>query len=454
MVNAPGPSGREAIRLLPRLRENPLTYISWLTRTYGDLVRVPLPRGNQLLLTSRPDLVAQVLVSNQDNYVKARTYKPLTELLGRGLLTNEGDSWTRQRRLMQPMFARRRIDAFAPAIVDAAGQAMDRWAGLDTGSVGSVVDVAEEMSALTLDVVGRALFSSDLSGEAQQMGPALETVLTAFIKVVRNPLFMLVPNYHRWPTPNRLRARGAETHLRTVVDTLITQRRAEARAGDERDLLDMLLAARDDTGKPLAEQQIRDELMTFMLAGHETTANALAWTLLLLSRHPQARDRLESEVDTVLSGRSATAADASKLEWTSAVISEGMRLYPPAWMIEREAKALDELAGVEVPARSVVATPPYLVHRNPDHWPNPEGFDPERFLPDAVASRHRFAYLPFGGGRRQCIGGGFAMLESVLLLATIVQRFQLDLVPGHQPEALTAVTLRPANGIPMALRPR
>lgn len=443
-------SGREALRLLPTLRADPLAAISSLTRAHGDLVRVPLPRGHQLVLTSRPELVGHVLVGNQDNYRKARTYRPLTELLGNGLLTNEGESWARQRRLVQPMFARRRIDAFAPAMVDAASSAMDRWAELGGGAV---VDVADEMSALTLDVVGRALFSADLSGEAGEMGPALETVLTAFVKVVRHPLFLLVPDYHRWPTPARLRARGAERHLRGVVDGLITRRRAAPAGREEKDLLDALLAARDDDGNPLDEQQVRDELMTFLLAGHETTANALAWTLLLLSRHPDARQRLVAEVDDVLSGRAATAADLGKLEWTSAVLSESMRLYPPAWMIEREARHADELDGIRVPAGSVVATPPYLVHRNPDHWPNPEGFDPRRFLSGAP-ERHRLAYLPFGGGRRQCVGGGFAMLEAVLLLATITQRFELDLVPGHQPQALTAVTLRPANGIPMTPRPR
>ncbi|GAA5105468.1 cytochrome P450 [Haloechinothrix salitolerans] len=449
-------TGREALHLLPSLRADPLAAISELTRTHGDLVCVPLPRGNQLTLTSRPELVSHVLVGNQDNYRKARTYRPLTEVLGNGLLTNEGESWARQRRLVQPMFARRRIDAFAPAMVDAASTAMDRWATLGEDSV---VDVADEMSALTLDVVGRALFSTDLSGEASEMAPALETVLESFVKVVRHPLFMLVPDYHRWPTPARLRARGAERHLRGVVDGLITARRAvpsdpsDTSGREDTDLLDALLSARDDDGEPLDEQQIRDELMTFLLAGHETTANALAWTLLLLSRHPDARDRLVAEVDDVLSGRAASAADVTKLEWTSAVLSESMRLYPPAWMIEREARDSDELDGIRIPAGSIVATPPYLVHRNPEHWPNPEGFDPHRFLPGA-ADRHRLAYLPFGGGRRQCIGGGFAMLEAVLLLATITQRFELDLVPGHQPQALTAVTLRPANGIPMMLRPR
>jgi Cytochrome P450 len=311
------------------------------------------------------------------------------------------------------------------------------------------------MSALTLDVVGRALFSADLTGEAGAMGPALATVLEAFIKVVRNPLFVLVPNYHRWPTPNRLRSRGAEAHLRAVVDGLIARRRARPEHPGAEDLLDMLLAARDEsTGAPMAEQQIRDELMTFMLAGHETTANALAWTLMLLSQHPDARACLEAEVDEVLSGRPATAEDSGKLQWTTAVLSEAMRLYPPAWIIEREAAGADELDGVPVPAGSVVATPPYLVHRNPEHWPNPEGFEPERFLGDAARERHRFAYLPFGGGRRQCVGGGFAMLEAVLLLSTISQRFRLDLVPGFRPEPTPTVTLRPAGAIPMRPHPR
>lgn len=452
MAGASGPSGRAMLKQLSQVRTDPLHYLSMLTNRYGDLVRVPLPLGGQLFIVSRPELAAQVLVSHQANYRKARTYKPLTELLGNGLLTNEGDSWTRQRKLVQPMFARRHIDAFAPTMVAAAHTTASRWDRLPGDTV---VDVAEEMSALTLDVVGRALFSADLTGEAGAMAPALATVLEAFIKVLRHPLFLIVPNYHRWPTPNRLRARGAEAHLRRVVDTLISNRRAQGHDGAERDLLDMLLAARDeDSGQPMDEQQIRDELMTFMLAGHETTANALTWTFMLLSQHPEARARLETEIDEVLSGRAPTEQDVPKLEWTNAVLSESMRLYPPAWILEREAAGPDELDGVPVREGNVVATPPYLLHRNPEHWDNPEGFDPERFLPDAARGRHRFAYLPFGGGRRQCVGGGFAMLEAVLLLATLVQRFRLDLVPGFRPAMSPTVTLRPAGEVPMRVRVR
>lgn len=452
MGQAPGPTGREMIRLLPQLNEDPLRYLSGLSNRYGDLLRVPLPRGGQIFIASRPELVAHVLVANQANYRKARTYKPLTELLGNGLLTNEGDSWTRQRRIVQPMFARRHLDGFAPAMVAAAQRTVEQSERL---AVGAVVDAAAEMSALTLDVVGRTLFSADLTGEANTVSSALATALGAFEKIVRNPMFLLVQNYHRWPTPNRLRARGAEKQLHRIVGELVGRRREENADPGERDLLDMLLVARDeDTGEPMDQAQIRDELMTFMLAGHETTSNALAWTLMLLSQHPGARARLEEEVDGVLSGRAVTADDVNKLEWTSAVISESMRLYPPAWIIEREAAGDDELDGVPVRAGSVVATPPYLVHRHPAHWTNPEGFDPERFLPEQAHGRHRFAYLPFGGGRRQCVGGGFATMEAVLLLATLVQRFRLDLVPGFRPAPDPTVTLRPAAGIPMRVHPR
>ncbi|MGH3432929.1 MAG: cytochrome P450, partial [Thermocrispum sp.] len=450
MAKAPGPTGREALRRFRELDQDPLAYLSSLANQYGDLLRLPLPRG-QAFVVSRPELAGHVLVGNQANYTKARTYLPLTELLGNGLLTNEGEHWVKQRRLVQPMFSRRRIDAFAPAMTGAASRTLDGWAARPAGST---VDVAAAMNALTLDVVGRALFSSDLTGHAAAVAPALAVALEMFEKVVSNPLFMLVPNFHRWPTPSRLRSRGSEKVLRDVVDGMITARRTQGGQHGQEDLLDMLLAARDaDSGEPMPEQQIRDELMTFMLAGHETTSTALSWTLMLLSQHPRARERLEAEVDQLLSGRLPTAEDAGKLEWTTAVLEESMRLYPPAWMFEREAQADDELDGVPVPAGSIVATPPYLIHRNRQHWPNPEGFEPERFLPGAGAGRHRLAYLPFGAGRRICVGSGFAMLEATLLLAAIVQRFRLDLAPGYRPALNPTVTLRPDGPMPMSLYP-
>jgi cytochrome P450 len=422
-----------------------------LRARYGDRVVIPFFGRHEVFLLSAPDDVAHVLVSKQNCYVKSPSYKPLMELLGNGLLTSEGELWARQRRVVQPMFARRHLVEFCPLMVDAAAAMLDRWGERPAGDV---VDVAAEMSALTLDVVGRALFGADLTGEAAEMAPALRAVLDAYTKLVNNPLFWLVPSYQKWRTPNRRRAEWAENYLRGVVERLVTRRRLGAGpAHGSRDLLDMLLAERS-SGAGMSEQQVRDELMTFMLAGHETTATALAWTFLLLSMHPAVRERLAGEVDAVLAGRLPTVADADKLEWTAAVISESMRLYPPAWIIERAAIADDELDGLTIPRGSIVITPPYLVHRSPEHWPNPEGFDPARFLPGAAAGRHRYAYLPFGGGRRQCVGGGFAMLEATLLLAAITQRYRLDLIPGPRPAPQPTVTLRPRDGIPMTLHRR
>lgn len=443
------PRTRDRLAMLPLMYRDPLTLLTMLRRRYGTRVTLPY-FSYRVFLLSDPDDVAHVLVSGQDNYVKSPTYRPLSELLGNGLLTNEGADWARQRRLMQPMFARRHLVEFGPAMVDAATSMLDRWAARPDGEV---VDVAAEMRTLTLDVVGRALFSSDLTGEAGALGPALDVVLDAYLRLVRSPLFWLVPSYQRWRTPNRRRASSAETHLRGVVTRLIEQRRTNPHR-EPHDLLDMLLTARESGEAAMSEQQVRDELMTFLLAGHETTANAMTWTLLLLSTHPEAREVLIGEVDELLAGRPVTAEDTDKLEWTTAVICEAMRLYPPVWMFEREAVVEDSFDGLTIPRGAIAIIPPYLVHRNPEHWPNPEGFDPERFLPAGARGRHRYAYLPFGGGRRQCIGGGFAMQEATLLLATIAQRFRLDLVVGARPATQPTITLRPAGPVPMTLRGR
>lgn len=447
MSQVPGPSGRAALALLPQLRRDPLALLTGLARRHGERVRLPMPSTAGVYLLSKPDDVAHVLVSNQQNYVKAPvTYRPLMGLLGNGLLTNEGEDWLRQRKLVQPMFARRHLVEFGSAMVDAASDLLDRWSALPDGAE---VDVAREMSALTLDVVGRALFGADLTGEAAAMAPALDVALETYVRLLNNPLYWALPGFERVRTPSRRRAEHAEARLRGVVERIIATRQAQADP-DTSDLLGMLLAA----GDALSGKQLRDELMTFLLAGHETTSTALAWTFLLLSTHPEARVVLESEVEEVLGDRAATAADADKLTWTGAVVSEAMRLYPPAWIFEREAVADDDLPDMRIPRGALVAISPYLVHRNSAHWPNPEGFDPERFLPSSLPGRHRYAYLPFGGGRRQCVGSGFAMLEATLLLAEITRRYRLDLVPGARPVPQPTVTLRPGNGIPMTLHRR
>jgi cytochrome P450 len=419
---------------------------------YGDAVRLGFGLGSRrivMTLLRTPDALQHVLLTNQANYVKAPTYETLEALLGKGLLTNEGESWERQRRLIQPSFARRHVVGFADAMAEATAEHLAVWES-ETGP--RQVDAAAEISALTLDIVGRTLFGSRLARDAHTVGPALTVVLREAVRRIRHPLPRFVPGGERLLVRARAKFDRAAGVLDGVVRDLIARRDS---TGDGREtLLGLLLDTRDDDGRPMSQTQVRDELMTFLLAGHETTANALAWTLLLLSHHPHVREQLEDEVDAQLSGRMPNADDADKLVWCRAIIDEAMRIYPPAWTVERMALADDEIDGYLIPAGTTVMTPPYLVHHDARWWPNPEGFDPRRFLPGADNHRHKFAYLPFGGGRRQCIGSGFATLEATIVLAMLTQRFRLDLVPGPAIVPEPTVTLRPRNGIRMQLSRR
>ncbi len=443
-----GPHGSAVWRAWAAMFRDPLRALVRLRNEYGDAVRVPYGRQRTFFLLTRPEDVERVLVSGQSNYAKAFTYRPLRAFLGDGLLTSEGDTWRRHRRLVGPVFAARRLTAFAPDMVAAAQRRVDSWSVPGT----EVVDVAEQMRELTLDIVGRALFGTDLASSAGRVGDALgrlqqHLVLATFLPTIgsdrgtRAALRMLPGS------------RRNSALLDGIVRDVIAQRRA-AVDEEETDLLGILLAARDEAGAGFTDDEIRDEVLTLMLAGHETTATALAWTCTLLSRYPAARERLHEELATVLGGRAPSAEDVDRLPWTRAVIDESMRLFPPAWAIEREALADDLVGGVAVPAGATVSVPPYLVHRHPDFWPNPEGFDPERFLPGADQGRPRYAYLPFGGGQRICVGASFAMLEAVLALATIAQRFRLDLLPGARVELRAEITLRPDGPVPMRLTRR
>jgi cytochrome P450 len=459
----PGPNAAGAAAFIASVLRNPLDGYLRLAGRYGDTIRVPYRPGNSLYLLSRPEHAEHVLAANQDNYVKAFTYRPLRALIGDGLLTSEGEQWRRHRRVVQPVFSRRHVTAFGPAMTAAARQLTARWDSLPDGTT---INVAGQMSALALDIVGQALFGSDLSGDAEQMGRAMN----AGQRVATLATFVPVP----WgPASTRALKSVARRVGRTPegiegpVARIISGRRAAAPADAGRDLLDVLLTARAVDGSPLTDTEIGDEVATFMLAGHETSANTLSWSLALLSAYPSARLHLEAEVDAVLGDRDPDAGDADKLPWTRAVVAEAMRLYPPAWTIERNALADDEVAGVRVPARSLVAIPPYLVHRHPDFWPDPAGFDPRRFLRDeqgsdtddgnghpAPQARHRYAYIPFGGGRRACVGASFAELETVLVLATIARRYRLELTMRGIPEPTANITLRPARGLPMRLMRR
>jgi cytochrome P450 len=394
-----------------------------------------------------------VLAANQDNYVKAFTYRPLRVLIGDGLLTSEGAVWRRHRRLIQPLFTHRDVRAFGPPMMDATGQMLTGWASLPPGAE---IDVAARMSALTLDIVGRALFSADLSGEAAQFNRAMGAnqkvaMLATFVPLTYGP------RSARMLKAIARRVGHSGESIEGPVGRLIADRRRETSpVPGRRDLLDVLMGARFEDGASLTDTEIGDELATFMLAGHETSAVTLSWALALLSAFPAARERLEAEVDEVLGGREPEAADIERLPWTTALITETLRLYPPAWTIERDALADDNVAGVPVPAGSTIAVPPYLVHRHREFWSDPAGFDPARFLPPAgrpVADRPRYSYIPFGGGRRACVGQSFAELETVLVLASITQRFRLELTAAGLPKPAAAVTLRPGR-LRMRLVPR
>jgi cytochrome P450 len=448
----PGPRGTGAVRTLARFASGrPLETCTGLFARYGDTVYLPVRPWEGLYIFSRPEQAEHVLAANQGNYVKPFTYRPLRMMLGDGLLTAEGAAWRRHRRIIQPVFSSRNVASFAADMDAGARRAVQRWDG------SQVVDVAGEMSALTLDVVGQVLFGADLVAGAPSLGRALAAgqwlaLLGAFLPITWGPTSTRVVQV----AAQRFGAGGVQQQVERLMSRSRVQSGAHARAGgggrdseSPRDLLGLLMAARDADGNALSEQEIRDEIATFLVAGHETTAMALTWSLALLSAYPQVRQQLEDEVDAVGDG----PADPGKLPWTTAVISEAMRLYPPAWTLERTAVADDDVCGTPVPAGAMVAVLPYLIHRNPAVWPNPAGFDPGRFLPDAP-QRHRYAWIPFGGGKRGCIGAGFAQHEAVLVLARLCRHYRLDLADPALPRPRSFVTLRPAGPVRMRLTRR
>ena len=439
-LTTPGPTGRETALIMATLFRDPLDVHVRLAARYGDAVRMPIGPSRSSFLFSRPEHAEHVFAVNQDNYVKATTYRPLRALIGNGLLTSEGEDWRRHRRLIQPVFSRRDVMRFGPAMSDATQRVLKRWDELPSGAV---LNVRRQTSALTLDIVGGALFGADLTGDAEEMAKAMDAgqriaVLAAFLPLPWGP------RSSRAIKVLARRAGGTKEGVEGMVGRLIADRRAHGGRGGDGDLLDVLLTA------DLTDAEIGAEVATFMLAGHETTANTLSWSLALLSAFPSARERLEQEVDSVLGGRVPEAGDASKLPWTAAVVNEAMRLYPPAWTIERSALADDTVAGVPVPAGSQVTISTYLVHRHREFWPDPAGFDPGRFLPGS-SDRPRYAYVPFGGGRRACVGQSFAEMEAVLVLASIAQRYRLELTMRGIPAPIANVTLRPGQDLPMRL---
>lgn len=435
---------RDALRFWTTLVRDPLAAFDSVRAEYGDAARLRIWPNRDLFVLSRPEHVEHVLVAHQDRYVKAITYRPLKAFLGDGLLTSEGEQWQTHRRLVQPVFSSRHIQRFAPDMVTAARERVESWRDGDT------IDIAAQMRTLTMAAVGRILFGTDLESRAEPIGAAVTRLQNAVLAA------SLLPS--RSARMTRALAGAVIPGLRPAMNTLdalvadIIDNRIDHPNDEPRDLLDLLIAASHD-GRSLTRSEMGDEVMTLVLAGHETTANTLTWTLVLLSRHPEIRTRLHGELADVLAGREPTVDDVDKLTYTTAVINEALRLYPPAWTIERDSVCADDVAGVSVPARSTVAVPPYLIHRHPEFWPNPEGFDPGRFLPGA-ADRTKYAYLPFGGGRRICVGAGFAQLEATLALAVMLREHRLDLMPGADLRPRAGVTMHPAGAVPMTVRRR
>jgi cytochrome P450 len=368
-------------------------------------------------------------------------------VLGESLLTVDGSPWLRRRRLMQPAFHRDRIRGFTAVMLEAAERTSARWEA--AARSGEPVDMAAEMSRLALDVVTPCLFGADVDVDAAVVNAAVGAVSAAFVRGLRSPLTLLALWLERPIGPTR----RPTAVLDRIVRGIIAARRGRP---DERDdLLGMLMAARDaETGAPLTDRELRNEVLTLFTAGHETTANALAWTWSLLAQHPEVEARLHAHLDAVLGGRAPVAEDLPALDYVRMVLDESMRLFPPAWGTSRNPVEDDVIGGFRIPAGSLVLLSPYLTHRHPEHWPNPEAFDPERFRAERSRGRHRFAYFPFGGGPHQCIGESFALTEATLVLAALAQRWSARLVPGHVPTPEPLVTLRPRGGLPMTLARR
>lgn len=449
---APGPAGTVLAGSLRAMRRDELGMLVDAANRYGDVVRLELgPRLAHLpaFLIRRPEHVHHVLLEARDSYPKSFDYRFLARSLGQGLVTSEGRLWARQRRLIQPAFRHSHVVGFTDAMIEASLETARRWEELSAR--GTPVDVASEMMRLALDVVGRTLFSSDLAGAVDEISPAVGLLVRDVVERMASVAGLVTLSVPVLPTPANRRVGRALGTLDAVVARLIAGRRALPEERRPADLLSALLAARDETtGEAMDDLQVRDEVMTFLLAGHETTANALAWTWYLLSTHPLAARRLRDELRSTLAGRELAADDIEKLTYTSAVVHESMRLYPPVAAIGREAAEDDEIGGFPIPARSTVLISAWVSHRNPEFWPAPEGFDPERFLPGAP-EHPRLAYLPFGAGPRQCIGAAFAQQEAMVALGVLVPRFAPALVPGQRVEPQLGVTLRPRYGLPMTI---
>jgi cytochrome P450 len=439
-LRPPGPKPHFLIGNMPLASPDPLAVYGRWAREYGDIFYY---RAGwiQVYFLNHPELIEFVLVRNHQNFQKDRVIRNSRWFFGDGLLTSEGEHWKRQRRLCQPAFHRERIASYASVMTNYAEQMLSHWQD------GTIVDVHQEMMRLTLRIVVRALFDVEAE-ETEEISRSLNVMM----RNSTGARLILPPFFRRLPTPQMFEFRRAVRKLDDTVNRIIDLHRRNE--GDSGDLLSVLMEARDEDGCGMDDQQLRDEVMTFLLAGHETTALALSWTWHLLSQDSQVEHNLHQELDRVLGGRLPTISDLSSLTYTGAIIKESMRLYPPAWSVARTAIKDFELGGYRIPAGANVVMSQWIMHRDARFFSDPEKFDPDRWSNETLQKLPRFAYFPFGGGPRQCIGSSFAMMEAVLLLATMAAQFQLGKVEGKLVVPVPSFTLRPKEGIYVALRKR
>lgn len=442
----PGPKGHFLTGNLPEIQRNRLPFLLELRQEYGDIVRLRLGPA-QAVIVFHPQDVQHVLQDNHTAYSKeTRVFNLLKPALGNGLLVSNGDYWLGQRRLMQPAFHRQQINHFGELFSRETLAMLENWKAFQKN--GQSFDLQGEMMRLTLSIVSQALFSSKVEDADGAIGSSITYLLGDLMYRFDHPFYPSL-----WlPTPRNRHFIQARAELDRVIYALINRRRNSS--VEHHDLLAMLMGARDEsTGQAgMTDQQLRDELITLFIAGHETTAVALSWTFYLISQHPAVEARLRQELDNVLGGRAPTMADLPALGYTRQMLEESLRLYPPAWVTERMAIQDDEIGGYPIPAGTTLVISQYVTHRHPGFWPDAETFNPDRFSPEQSSSRPRYAYFPFGGGPRQCIGNTFALVEAQLILATIFQRYRLELAPGWKVEPEPLITLRPRGGIWMSMK--
>jgi len=455
-INAPGPSTPQMFRDLLRVRKAPAEFLVETRQRYGDVVQFPVPTV-PVYYVSHPRDVDHVLRVNARNYGKRTIqYENLALVTGDGLLAVDTPGWRRQRRLVQPAFHHEAINRVGKDTAVVTDRLLQQWAQLPDDTV---IDADDVMMHAGLEVVSRSLFGTDLAGDVEATAQATLDALDVVVARARTPI--APPPWV--PSPMNRKMSKALNQLDSAVGRILAERKGTAGVDREPDMLDLLIAANtndEEEGSPLAggavdkfsEKELRDQIVTFLVAGHETVASSLTWTWWLIASHPHVQERIQTEVDEVLAGRTPTVADAEKLVYLRAVVDEALRLYPPGWVISRRAQSADVLGGVEIPADSVVIISPWATHRHPEAWPDASNFDPTRFLPDAPTPA-KGSYIPFGLGPRLCIGKDFALLESVLLIARVMQHYSVA-TAGPPPRTRALVMARPADGLPIRISRR